>query len=122
MTVALQLTVILRCYLADNPQDWDFYASNLMYGYNMHAHRVSRTIPFELEMSSPPPDITAHHQPDATQGEAFDHDEFTKLIRAALKKSRQVLEKRQARYKKYSTSTDVYGKFHTDRILVDGLL
>ena len=56
------LAAMFRCYVDENPQDWDTYAPALTYAYNMHVHRSTGARPFDLVLSRPPPDFTTGPQ------------------------------------------------------------
>ena len=49
------LTAMLRCFVDNNPSEWDVYAPALTYAYKMQGHRATGTRPFNLVLSRPPP-------------------------------------------------------------------
>ena len=49
---------MLRNYVGEHQDDWDVYVRPLTYAYNSHVHRTTRTMPFELVLSRPPPEFS----------------------------------------------------------------
>ena len=49
---------MLRNYVGEHQDDWDVYVGLLTYAYNSHVHRTTRTTPFELVLSRPPPEFS----------------------------------------------------------------
>ncbi|MEM6472591.1 MAG: chromo domain-containing protein [Planctomycetota bacterium] len=91
---------MLRCFVDENPQDWDVYAPALTYAYNMQVHRSTKTRPFDLILSRPPPDFTAHHNVETRQPIDGKDETFADRLKRTLTKARAALSKTQARYKK----------------------
>ena len=46
-------------YVNEHQDDWDVYLGPLTYAYKSHVHRSTRTTPFELVLSRPPPELAA---------------------------------------------------------------
>ena len=49
---------MLRNYVKEHQDDWDVYVGPLTYAYNSQVHRTTRTKPFELVLSRPPPEFS----------------------------------------------------------------
>ena len=49
---------MLRNYDGEHQNDWDVYVGLLTYAYNSHVHRTTRTTPFKLVLSRPPPEFS----------------------------------------------------------------
>ena len=44
--------------MGEHQGDWDVYVGPLTYAYNSHVHRSTRTKPFEVVISRPPPELS----------------------------------------------------------------
>ena len=51
---------MLMCFVEEQQDSWDKYATALTYAYNCHAHRTTGTTPFDLILSRPPPAFSLH--------------------------------------------------------------
>ncbi|CDF34348.1 unnamed protein product [Chondrus crispus] len=52
------ISSMLRKYVGEHQDDWYVYVGPLMYAYNSHVHRTTRTTPFELVLSRPAPEFS----------------------------------------------------------------
>ena len=94
------LLASLRNYVDDHQSDWDQYAGPLTYAYNCHVHRSTRTIPFDLVLSRPPPPFTLDQSDSsAPRSNRFSKNAFLKRLEASIDSARTQLAKTQQRYK-----------------------
>ena len=93
---------MLRNYVSDHQGDWDVYVGPLTYAYNSHIHRTTRTKPFELIVSRPPPEFSLRRAdgdaPPSDRGNA--RAEFLKMLQDTIQKAYESLRRTQARYKR----------------------
>ena len=94
------LAAMLRCYVDENPQDWDTYAPALTYAYNMHVHRSTGTRPFDLVLSRPPPDFTTGPEVTRIPPPGTRRLLFADRLRASIEQARATLQRTQGRYKR----------------------
>ena len=93
---------MLRNYLNEHQDDWDVYVGPLTYAYNSHVHRTTRTTPFELVLSRPPPEFSLRR----ADGNAPPYDrrtqraEFLKTLYPKTQKAYGSLRRTPARYKR----------------------
>ena len=88
---------MLRCYVDDNPQDWDRYAPALTYAYNTAVHRSTGTTPFDLVLSRPPPSFTNNIITGSSERSDMT---FAQRLRDSIDRARSHMDKAQARYKR----------------------
>ena len=94
------LLAALRNYVDEHQSDWDQYAAPLTYAYNCHVHRSTKTTPFDLVLSRPPPPFTLDQTADsAPNNRRFTKNEFLRRLDASLATARTQLAKTQQRYK-----------------------
>ena len=91
------LAAMLRCYVDENPKDWDLYADAVTYAYNCSVHRSTGTTPFNLVLTRPPSSFTNTFEEEEDAGA---HMRFAGRIRSVMDKARDALDKSQARYKR----------------------
>ena len=53
--------MITSISIIENQNDWDEFAFVLTYAYTNHVHRSTRTTPFDLVVSRPPPAFSLYH-------------------------------------------------------------
>ena len=94
------LLAMLRNFVNDHQNDWDRYASVLTYSYNCHVHRSTRTKPFDLVLSRPPPDFTLAQASTTERPDNVSRFAFLKRLDVAITKARAALTKTQQRYKR----------------------
>ena len=97
------LTAMLRCYVDDNPQDWDRYAPALTYAYNTAVHRSTGTTPFDLVLSRPPPSFTNNI---ITGSSERSYMTFAQRLRDSIDRARSHMIRRKLGTN--GTSIDVY--------------
>ena len=93
---------MLRNYVNEHQDDWDVYVGSLTYAYNSHVHRTTRTTPFELVLSRPPPEFSlCRGDGDAppSDRETMPAD-FLKTLDATIQKAYGSLRRMLARYKR----------------------
>ena len=96
------ITSMVRNYAGEHQDDWDVYVGPLTYAYNSHVHRTTRTTPFELVFSRPPPEFFLRRAdgdappPDRGKQRA----EFLKTLDSTIQKAYESLRRTQARYKR----------------------
>ena len=93
------LLASLRNYVNEHQDDWDKYATSLTYAYNSHVHRSTKTTPFDLVLSRPPPPFTLDQNANEQRPKRFSKHEFVKRLEHSLEKARRQLDKTQQRYK-----------------------
>ena len=95
------LLAMLRNYVNDNQDDWDVYASALTYAYNTSVHRSTRTTPFDLILSRPPPPFSLE---DSADDRPLPPQEvrlkFVRRLDTALRNATNALQATQERYKR----------------------
>ena len=93
---------MLRNYVGEHQDDWDLYVGPLTYAYNSHVHRTTRTTPFELVLSRPPPEFSLRRAdgeiPPTDRGNQ--RAEFLKTLDSTIQKAYESLHRTQARYKR----------------------
>ncbi|CDF40838.1 unnamed protein product [Chondrus crispus] len=93
---------MLRNYVGEHQDDWDVYVGPLTYAYNSHVHRTTRTTPFELVLSRPPPEFSLRRAdgdaPPSNRGNQ--RAEFLKTLDSTIQKAYGSLRRTQARYKR----------------------
>ena len=95
------LAAMLRSYVNDHQDDWDQYAEALTYAYNNHVHRSTRTTPFDLVLTRPPPEFSLHHKVNARERPtAQSKADFIHRLDKAIHKAYASLMRTQSRYKK----------------------
>ncbi|CDF38002.1 unnamed protein product [Chondrus crispus] len=89
-------------YVGENQEDWDVYVGPLTYAYNYHVHRTTRTTPFELVPSRPPPKFSLRKaDSDAPPSDRrSQRAEFLRTLDDTMKKAYASLRQTQARYKR----------------------
>ena len=91
---------MLRNYINEHRNDWDQFVSGLVYAYNMTVHRTTKTTPFELVLSRPPPPFTL--QSDSAGPRKASRDakaDFIRRIENAIANAGENLRRVQERYK-----------------------
>ena len=93
---------MLRHYVSENQEDWEVYVEPLTYAYNSHVHRTTRTTPFELFLSRPPPEFSLlRADGDAPRSERGDaRAEFLKTWEDTIQKACGSLCRAQAWYRR----------------------
>ena len=92
---------MLRNYVNEHHDDWDRYISGVTYAYNCTVHRTTKTTPFDLVLSRPPPTFTLEHGPSPTRRpSAATKADFVRRVEESIAKARAGLAKTQARYKR----------------------
>ena len=95
------LLAMLRNYVNDNQNDWDEYASALTYAYNTSVHRSTRTTPFDLVLSRPPPPFSLE---DTDNERPLSHRavrlNFVRRLDTAIRDATTALRATQERYKR----------------------
>ena len=95
------IVAMLQNYVNEHQNDWDVYVGALTYAYNCHVHRSTRTTPFDLVLTRPPPEFSLHHSarrrstPDANA-----RDDFRQRLDLSIQKAYKSLQRTQARYKR----------------------
>ena len=92
---------MLRNYVNDHRDDWDRYISGVTYAYNNTVHRTTKTTPFELVLSRPPPTFTLSHDGDSPRRtSAATKRDFLRRLEESITKANDSLRKTQERYKR----------------------
>ena len=95
------IAAMLRNYVNDHQDDWDKYAETLTYAYNNHVHRSTKTTPFELVLSRPPPEFSLDHRLNPRQKpDAVKKADFINRMDDAIQKAYASLRSTQTKYKK----------------------
>ena len=94
------ILAMLRNYINDNQDDWDRYASAVTYAYNNHVHRSTRTTPFNLVLSRPPPAFTLAHPTSRPKPSQDVRADFLKRLDESFTRASKSLQAVQARYKR----------------------
>ena len=93
---------MLRNYVGEHQDDWDVYVGQLTYAYNSHVLRTTRTTPFELVLSRPPPELSLRRAdgdvPPFDRGNQ--RAEFLKTMDSTIQRAYGSLRRTQARYKR----------------------
>ena len=92
------LAAMLRCFVDENPTDWDLYADALTYAYNCSVHRSTGARPFDLVLTQPPSSFTTTITEDEADPSA--RNKFPHRAREVMDKARAQLGETQARYKR----------------------
>ena len=93
---------MIRNFVNDNQDDWDRYVTALTYSYNCHVHRSTKTTPFDLVPSRPPPEFSLTHRTTRQRPKTtadIRHD-FIKRLDASMLKANESLRRVQDRYKR----------------------
>ena len=97
------LLAMLRHYVSEHQDDWDYFTPTLTFAYNMTVHRSTGTTPFELVLSRPPPPFAIQRMPvteKATRRKKLDlRDEFIDRLTNAVESANERLSAAQERYK-----------------------
>ena len=92
---------MLMCFVKENQDSWDKYATVLTYAYNCHVHRTTGTTLFDLLLSRPPPTFSLHRSlRDRPEPDSRDRHEFLIALDEKIAGAYNCLKKAQARYKK----------------------
>ena len=92
---------MLRNYVNEHHDDWDRYISGVTYAYNCTVHRTTKTTPFELVLSRPPPTFTMNHDAHTPRRtSAATKQDFVRRLEDSIVKANASLAKTQARYKR----------------------
>ena len=95
------IAAMLRNYVGKHQDDWDLYVGPRWYAYNSHVNRTTRTTPFELVLSRPPPEFSLRRADGETppSEKGNQRAEFLKTLDCTIQKAYESLHRTQARYK-----------------------
>ena len=94
------LVEMLRHYVADHQRAWDEYLPILAFAYNRCVHRSTRTTPYELVLTRPPPTLGTEDLAEIPiSSPGYSRAAFLESLQKTIEKTRGSLLRMQARYK-----------------------
>lgn len=78
---------MLRYYVSDLPENGDKDAERLTHAYNLNRNRTTDNGPFDLVLSSPPPEFTFHYDEDAPTTTGKERVDFTDQLEKGIAKA-----------------------------------